>query len=422
MDEHLIELAKRGEGEAVGRLYERHAPRVYAVVRRLCGNDAEAEDLARLVDEEAAPNEREHLEVCDRCAAELEALREQTRSLAVLSDPSPPPGVRMAIEEELRRERDGRAVARRAVRHRAMRIAEGKQMTNAIRTVVLAMLAATVVAAGTAEAQRRGDSPEALARASRGWLGFSFRVDDSGAVTVTEVRDGTPADGAGLRDGDTIVRWDGRQDVVAAIAGASLDVGDTVELRVRHEGETDRDVTLEAERRPWQVVFRTSDMDQVIAVDVDKLSHRLELMRDSFAVHADSLLARMGILLADSLGPRMRVFDREIRSRAMVADSLFDGLTVELSMRRSGIAGAELTEISPGLASYFEVSEGILVLRVAPDTPAARAGLEEGDVIVSAGGEAVNGIEDVRRAFRTSSAVEIEIVRRGNRYTLQVDG
>jgi len=47
MDEDLIEFAKRGDADAVGRLYERHAARVYAIVRRLAGDDASAEDLAQ---------------------------------------------------------------------------------------------------------------------------------------------------------------------------------------------------------------------------------------------------------------------------------------------------------------------------------------------------------------------------------------
>jgi RNA polymerase sigma-70 factor, ECF subfamily len=47
MDDDLIERAKKGDADAAGRLYERHASRVYAVVRRLAGDDALAEDLAQ---------------------------------------------------------------------------------------------------------------------------------------------------------------------------------------------------------------------------------------------------------------------------------------------------------------------------------------------------------------------------------------
>jgi RNA polymerase sigma-70 factor (ECF subfamily) len=46
-DLELIEQAKRGDGGAVRALYQRHARRVYAVVRRLAGEDALAEDWAQ---------------------------------------------------------------------------------------------------------------------------------------------------------------------------------------------------------------------------------------------------------------------------------------------------------------------------------------------------------------------------------------
>jgi RNA polymerase sigma-70 factor (ECF subfamily) len=46
-DDDLIRLARRGDGDAVGVLYERHAPRVYAIVRRLAGDDEQAADWAQ---------------------------------------------------------------------------------------------------------------------------------------------------------------------------------------------------------------------------------------------------------------------------------------------------------------------------------------------------------------------------------------
>lgn len=46
-DDDLIERARRGDEAAVRALYERHAARVYAVVRRLAGDDALAEDWAQ---------------------------------------------------------------------------------------------------------------------------------------------------------------------------------------------------------------------------------------------------------------------------------------------------------------------------------------------------------------------------------------
>jgi RNA polymerase sigma-70 factor, ECF subfamily len=46
-DTECIELARRGEARAIRQLYERYSPRVYAVVRRLAGDDALAEDWAQ---------------------------------------------------------------------------------------------------------------------------------------------------------------------------------------------------------------------------------------------------------------------------------------------------------------------------------------------------------------------------------------
>ena len=65
----------------------------------------------------------------------------------------------------------------------------------------------------------------------------------------------------------------------------------------------------------------------------------------------------------------------------------------------------------------------VLVLRVPSNTPAARAGLEPGDVIVRAGGRNVESIADVRRAFaetRRDGDLTIEVVRKRERRTIEL--
>src|SRR5690606_9995627 len=48
MTEHeLIQQARQGDAEALDALYRRHSARVYTVVRRLTGDDAQAEDAAQ---------------------------------------------------------------------------------------------------------------------------------------------------------------------------------------------------------------------------------------------------------------------------------------------------------------------------------------------------------------------------------------
>lgn len=62
------------------------------------------EDLARLVDEEPGEEEAAHLALCGPCRTELEAMREQTRSLGELAELEPSPfawrRLAIALEEE----------------------------------------------------------------------------------------------------------------------------------------------------------------------------------------------------------------------------------------------------------------------------------------------------------------------------------
>ena len=86
-----------------------------------------------------------------------------------------------------------------------------------------------------------------------------------------------------------------------------------------------------------------------------------------------------------------------------------------------GVAGAELASMEPELAAYFRgVRDGLLVLRVAPGTPAARAGLEPGDVITHAGGRALNTVGELRILLTTPApgAVELRLVRHGRDRTV----
>lgn len=59
------------------------------------------ETLARLVDEQPTPDEREHLGSCLHCTAELAAMRHQTESLGDLPDLRPPQGDWDVLEARL---------------------------------------------------------------------------------------------------------------------------------------------------------------------------------------------------------------------------------------------------------------------------------------------------------------------------------
>lgn len=62
------------------------------------------ETLARIVDEDAAPDEAEHLSSCEVCTDVLAALRRQTEALAALPEIMPPLGDWEVLEAQLRSE------------------------------------------------------------------------------------------------------------------------------------------------------------------------------------------------------------------------------------------------------------------------------------------------------------------------------
>jgi len=69
------------------------------------------------------------------------------------------------------------------------------------------------------------------------------------------------------------------------------------------------------------------------------------------------------------------------------------------------------------------IEEGLLVVEVVDGSPADRAGLRPGDVLLTVGGEAVSNLSDLRQALdrhRPGDAVEVEVFRDGRPLTFDV--
>jgi len=97
------------------------------------------ETLARLIDEAASAEEARHLEDCEACRTELEALRADRAALANLPMIEPPPGEWPDVEERLLEE----GLIRRRAGERAWRI-------TALRTAASLALFAGGLAVGVA--------------------------------------------------------------------------------------------------------------------------------------------------------------------------------------------------------------------------------------------------------------------------------
>ena len=85
---------------------------------------------------------------------------------------------------------------------------------------------------------------------------------------------------------------------------------------------------------------------------------------------------------------------------------------------RRGQLGVQILDVTPQLAeaSGLGVTEGALVSQVVPSSPAERAGIETGDVIVGVNGNAVKGASELRNRIGLlppDESVDIELVRDG---------
>jgi S1-C subfamily serine protease len=74
-------------------------------------------------------------------------------------------------------------------------------------------------------------------------------------------------------------------------------------------------------------------------------------------------------------------------------------------------------------ANGLAVTSGVLVLSVEPDSPASRAGVAGGDVILSLGEQAVAGVDDLHRHLtqeRIGASLALSALRRGRRIRLTI--
>jgi S1-C subfamily serine protease len=311
---------------------------------------------------------------------------------------------------------------------------ESKMKRVVVGILMMAAVSLALTAPGAAQERVRGAQPQ-------GWLGVTFNYEREGAGTrtteravITEVHPGSPAARAGLQRGDAILQVNGRADVEARVRALRLQPGDTVRVRLRRQGQRDRDVALVAERRPTGIAGLPDAWRDRERVEVRRLpggerglvvinGDTVRIPVDSMIAHADSIQRRIRVLIADSLGPRLRMLEREqlpqLREQLHMLDTAFvrafpQGVAFEVGRR--AVSGAEFTELNPELAEYFQgAREGLLVVRVAPESPAARAGLQAGDVVVRANGEAVRTTADLRRTVARAGREEVRlgVVRRG---------
>lgn len=109
-----------------------------------------------------------------------------------------------------------------------------------------------------------------------------------------------------------------------------------------------------------------------------------------------------------------------------LAREIYDRLIETGRIVRGWLGVAMQMELTPELAEQFGLDEprGALITSVLPESPADRAGLLQGDVVVVLDGEEVedaNELRDKVAMLEVGAQVEMEVVREGERRTLEIE-
>jgi serine protease Do len=191
-----------------------------------------------------------------------------------------------------------------------------------------------------------------------------LRVAEGSGVVVTLVSPGSPADQAGLRAGDVVSEFNGQK--VDGIDQFSRLVRDTA---------------------PGRAV-------------------KLKIVRNGTA---QVINAKTGVIAAaDRPGPI-------VVPQGAGRDATFPQPDVPRSLTtwRNPMLGIDAEPLFGQLASYFGVTEGVLIRNVAPGSPAEKAGLRAGDVITSVGKQPVTTPAAITAQLRaqTSATVKLGVTR-----------
>lgn len=290
---------------------------------------------------------------------------------------------------------------------------------------------------------------------SRGMLGFySETIDGAGNTRViVDVVPESPAAKAGLQKGDTLVRINGLA-ASPQVMSAPFEPGDTVTLRIRRDGR-ERDVTVVAAERSNRFTYVFPDsVDRRFTIYMDRMragvdsTHSLPsvfmrrfesdsggvfifgtdtlhiptVVRGRMPVEMDSLIRRFRVESMPRMFPDSGVHfftPGEGRIFSFEGDSGivrgFDILATNAVFGMRAVAGAELAPLNPALAEYFGATDGVLVLNAADRTPAERAGLRGGDVIVRANDTPIRSVTELRRAIEAAHGgdVTLRVLRHG---------
>jgi len=235
-------------------------------------------------------------------------------------------------------------------------------------------------------------------RVERGWLGVYIDENEEGKVEIIEVEKESPAELAKLKKGDGIVKIEGKD-----VTSTKMLV---IEIRKRKPGKS---INLKIERNGKEIDAKVK-LGEYSAQDV-----RLEL---------ESKFPRLFVAPKPPKppeAPKMPKLPGLIRTPEPPEPMLF-----RWGLEHRKYIGVYLDEINKELSEYFGVKEGrgLLVAKITKDSPAEKAGLKVGDVIIKAEGirtERARDLSGVIQDKEKGGKIKIEFLRNKKVRSVEVE-
>jgi len=242
------------------------------------------------------------------------------------------------------------------------------------------------------------------------------------APVVGTVEPASPAERAGLREGDRVAAvagepvrwWDDVEEAIRAHAG------ETVPVRIERDGQA-LDVPLPVEARSGLDAYGSTAQVGFAGLGHTRLAAVVGIVDDGAPAARTEL--RSGDLVKSVDGTPVEDWS-QFATRYAAAQG-----EAALEVERAGAGEGEARELAVrvpalgGVEALGVVPATVLVAQVSPESPAERAGLQSGDLIVAVDGRPVGSFASFSELVRASNGRALQIVyaRGGERREVRIE-
>ena len=224
-----------------------------------------------------------------------------------------------------------------------------------------------------------------------GYLGVQINDAEEKGALVVEVNKGTPAEAAGIKKDDIIIKIDGKPMP-----------GYRAVVKYIMDKKPDEQVTITVLRKGKEKEFKA------------KLTSRPK--------------AKKGKDLLKIINPELSLLDIEGLENMPKLEKELQKLSKEsakmlLEETKGAFLGVYLQDLGEGLAEYFGVKKGVLITGIVDDSPAEEVGLKAGDVIIEIAKEKVEDSESLRKILgkkEPGDKVKVIVVRNKKEKTFEI--